>query len=181
MRRRNKSPSGALEDGKQPREPAVPITRTTSVPGTNACEKDARRARIIAMDPSMINVIPAEAHSIQTDRAIMIQWVFRQHQSPTRRTPNHGTPAHISFHRQINPKSQDGGTIVQVAASHETSSKLCKMLKPIALSPSKLPSPSICAKLVSPCNHSGTRHVTYIVQYTHVASLCFDLAHTKKY
>ena len=38
----------------------------------------------------------------------------------------------------------EGGTIVQVAASHDTSSKLCSALKPIALSPSKFPSPSIC-------------------------------------
>lgn len=38
----------------------------------------------------------------------------------------------------------DGGTIVQVAASQETSSKLCSEVKPIALNPSGLPSPSIC-------------------------------------
>lgn len=34
--------------------------------------------------------------------------------------------------------------MVQVAASQLTSSKLCNTLKPIADSPSKLPSPSIC-------------------------------------
>ena len=37
----------------------------------------------------------------------------------------------------------DGGIMVQVAASQLTSSKLWSPLKPIALSPSKLPSPSM--------------------------------------
>jgi len=36
----------------------------------------------------------------------------------------------------------EGGTIAQVAASQDTSSKLCKTLKPIADRLSKLPSPS---------------------------------------
>src|SRR4051794_9363656 len=44
---------------------------------------------------------------------------------------------------QIRFALYDGGTMVQVAASHVTSSKLCKTLKPIADKLSKFPSPSI--------------------------------------
>ena len=40
----------------------------------------------------------------------------------------------------------DGGTIVQVAASQLTSSKLWSALKPRALKPSTEPSPSICGE-----------------------------------
>ena len=39
----------------------------------------------------------------------------------------------------------DGGTIVQVAASQLTSSKVCSKSNPMADNPSWLPSPSICA------------------------------------
>lgn len=39
--------------------------------------------------------------------------------------------------------NHEGGTIVHVAASQDTSSKLCRFENPIALKPSKLPSPSI--------------------------------------
>lgn len=41
---------------------------------------------------------------------------------------------------------QAGGIVVHVAASQETSSKLCITSKPIEEKPSKFPSPSICTR-----------------------------------
>jgi hypothetical protein len=100
-------------------------------------------------------------NTCKLDRSCIRKLVAKKSRSACRDASRPKAPMHRRACRDS--FTHDGGTIVHVAASQLTSSKVCSKSKPMADKPPLLPSPSICAhvsviqalaRAISPCSHS---------------------------